>query len=146
MICCFVLPHVFMSVSLPFYHINPLIQFPFIPHYYLIMSLIFTPSSLHRGGPAQPAWGAADQRFHGNGWPQHGAVLCHPGDTAPAHHLEKERHHSQLLGPWRHQRECPFGVTSVWRAVTSVLAACHSGSVSTHPRLGCTQSNLSPAS
>ena len=43
-ICCFVLPHVFMFVSLPFYHINSLFEFTFfVSLLFDHVSLLFSP-------------------------------------------------------------------------------------------------------
>lgn len=64
------------------------------------------PSISHcRGRAAQPGGGPADQRLYGNGGSKRRPYLCHPGDAAPANHLEEKRHHSEFPGLGGHQCE-----------------------------------------
>lgn len=58
-----------------------------------------------RGGSAEPAGGAEDQRYHHHSWPEHRSDVQHPRGSAASHHLEAQRRHPQL--PWLggHQRK-----------------------------------------
>lgn len=109
------------SFSLPVFFFFPSVLLPsslsrlvFIPPLSFSRSLTLSPlyqsspgcPSSNRGCAAQPGRGAAGQRVHGDGGPQRRPHLRHPGDSASAHHLEEERHHTQLLRPGGHQCEC----------------------------------------